>query len=1404
MSSPQNSMNSIILKCSKFTTILYKTILILVIFFIFNRTNVFALAEQNRIPGTIKVVKIAIRAHSGVEEAIKKWSATIDYLNHSVDGYTFQMVPLITFEEMRSVVKNNEVEFVLTNPTAYIDLSVKYKVARIATLINGRDKNGHTEFGGVIFTNADRDDIKSLRDVKGKSIMGVHKEAFGGWQMAYRELLEIGIDPFNDCSKVLFSPGGTQQEIAYNVLQGKVDVGTVRTGILENLEKKGEIDLHNIKIIEPKADNFPLPHTTRLYPEWPFSVTENTDEQLARKVAIALLQMEKKNPAAEKGSYSGWKVPLSYNQVLLLLKILKVSPFEDYGKFSALNFLKLYWYWFLIIPLTVAGLIFLIIYIYGLNTKLNEIRLKLEERVKEKTTELNQMVVNLQAEIKKRKRTEDTLRVKKSELTGILQAMDDFVFVLDKDNYFVSYFAPEEKLYLRPDMFLGKTHKEIMPPAVDQKFNEALEIVKQGKTAEYDYYLEKEADVSWYLIKLSAIMEEGEYKGLVAVSRDITVRKQMERKLNKTNRLYATLSQVNQAIVRERDKQKLFQEICNIAIEFGKFRLAWIGLVDEANKLVNPVAFSGEDSDYLQNIKIILTNDVAGKGPTGRSIREGKSVVFNDLENNPDFVPWRKQALEKGYRSSAAFPLRLNNKAIGAFNVYAVEPFFFDEDEINLLEEAAMDISFALEKFEEEDSRRQTEKKLHESEEKFRILYNNSPDMYVSVSPDDASILLCNETLLSKTGYSREEIIGFPVFKIYHDDCLDEVEKVFQQFVATGIVQDKELIIKRKDGGRIDVSLNVEAVRDEAGKILYSISSWRDITERKQAKAALNESETRFGTLLSNLPGMAYQCKNDEQWTMLFINDACEQLTGYKPEQLVYNRDISYYELIHPDDQVFVSRQVEEALNTGEHFELEYRIISADGREKWVWERGVQTTLQDHGPKLLEGVIHDITKRKQAEEALKRSKGKLIKSNKELQLHMDKIIAIHRAGQRLQMLKKPETLAQEIITVMEEILNYKYGAVLLFDESGGKLLPFAISDQGKGETFLQLDKAYIASHNIKPGTGIVGWVAQHGKSVRLGNIKQDPRYYPMRNDIHSELCVPLKVNEKIIGVVNIETSKLNAFTEIDQLVLETIASQIAIAIQNSTMFKQVKEYAFELEQNITERRQAEEALHKSSVQLRALSAHLQSVREEERTAIAREIHDELGQILTVLKMDLSLMGRDLNEETGTLNKAALLDEIKSMTGLIDKSIQQLRKLITELRPEVLDNLGLIAALEWQSQEFQARSKIKCKLETSIKDIEISKERAIAIFRIFQEALTNILRHAQATHVTVNISEKDNNILLKIADNGIGISADKKENSNTFGLLGMQERAIVFGGEVIIESGRGKGTSIMVRIPIISE
>lgn len=232
-----------------------------------------------------------------------------------------------------------------------------------------------------------------------------------------------------------------------------------------------------------------------------------------------------------------------------------------------------------------------------------------------------------------------------------------------------------------------------------------------------------------------------------------------------------------------------------------------------------------------------------------------------------------------------------------------------------------------------------------------------------------------------------------------------------------------------------------------------------------------------------------------------------------------------------------------------------------------------------------------------------------------------------------------------------------------------------------------------------------------------------------------------------------------------------------------------------------ERKQTEEALQKNSEHLRALAAHLQSVREEERTAIARELHDELGQVLTALKIDLAVLGREINQDPDDINVAGLLAEINSMRELIDATINKVRTTITELRPEVLDSLGLLAALEWQSEEFEIRTGIKMKFRSAVKEIDFNKTSSTAVFRIFQEALTNIARHAQATRCKIRITQDGENLLIEISDNGIGIPKNKIESSKTFGLLGMKERALILGGVIKIVGAPGKGTTVQAWIPV---
>jgi signal transduction histidine kinase len=211
--------------------------------------------------------------------------------------------------------------------------------------------------------------------------------------------------------------------------------------------------------------------------------------------------------------------------------------------------------------------------------------------------------------------------------------------------------------------------------------------------------------------------------------------------------------------------------------------------------------------------------------------------------------------------------------------------------------------------------------------------------------------------------------------------------------------------------------------------------------------------------------------------------------------------------------------------------------------------------------------------------------------------------------------------------------------------------------------------------------------------------------------------------------------------------------------------------------------------------LRALASHLQSIREEERSIIAREIHDELGQALTGLKIDLLRLSRKLAKD-----QEGLVDEIRFMGKLIDDEIQTIRKISSELRPGILDDLGLVSAMEWQVEDFKNRAQIQAEFSSALDDHNLNRDLSTALFRILQETLTNIIRHAQATHVKVSLKEDAGIVILVVEDNGKGIIEREVFDPKSLGLLGIRERVLIYGGEVQMKGSKGKGTKVVVKIP----
>lgn len=235
--------------------------------------------------------------------------------------------------------------------------------------------------------------------------------------------------------------------------------------------------------------------------------------------------------------------------------------------------------------------------------------------------------------------------------------------------------------------------------------------------------------------------------------------------------------------------------------------------------------------------------------------------------------------------------------------------------------------------------------------------------------------------------------------------------------------------------------------------------------------------------------------------------------------------------------------------------------------------------------------------------------------------------------------------------------------------------------------------------------------------------------------------------------------------------------------------------------DISERKKAEIELEQSNARLRQLSTHLERIREEEQKRIAREVHDELGQQITGLKMDVSWVKKKIasREEPAQVEK-----RLDQMNGLLDSAVLTVRKIASELRPGILDDFGLLSALQWQGEEFEKRFSIPVHFHTTLKELEVSSSIAMGLFRAYQESLTNVARHSDASEVSSALEVIKGNINLTINDNGKGFDTKKVNQGKTLGLLGMKERVLMMGGMLAIKSGPGKGTTISITVPLKQE
>lgn len=458
-------------------------------------------------PGTIH---IGVLAKSGKEQCFQQWNPTGVYLQNKIQGKKIQIVCL-GFDEVDKAVADKHVDFTITNPSVYVNLEYKYGASRISTLKHKQAFHANVQFGGVIFYRADRKDIKTINDLKGKKFMAVAENSFGGWQVSWRYLKERNIDPSKDFQELHF--GATHEAVVMAIINGQVDVGCVRTDVLENMATLTRINLNDLAVLDPQTNDsqFSSLRTTRLYPEWPLAKAEHTSEEMAKKVGLAMLGMPDNSIASFYSHSRGWTIPLDYNEVHECLRRLKVAPYADYGIITISQMYHQYKYWIYV------GIVFLVCTFSGL---------ALVARLNRK---LSCVLLDLQSEHRQRAQVVADLNEFKRTLDQTLDCV--FMFSSDTLHFIYANQGALNHIGYSLEELLKMTPIDIKPEYTASQFK-ALVVPLQEQQDKSLTFITKHKRKDGVLVPVEIFMQHitpPDKKGrFVAIVRDITIRLQKE------------------------------------------------------------------------------------------------------------------------------------------------------------------------------------------------------------------------------------------------------------------------------------------------------------------------------------------------------------------------------------------------------------------------------------------------------------------------------------------------------------------------------------------------------------------------------------------------------------------------------------------------------------------------------------------------------------------------------------------------------------------------------------------------------------------------------------------------------------------------------------------------------------
>jgi len=572
-------------------------------------------------------------------------------------------------------------------------------------------------------------------------------------------------------------------------------------------------------------------------------------------------------------------------------------------------------------------------------------------------------------------RAEEARRESEERYRHLVESCNDWVWEVDQDGIY-TYASPHcrDLLGYEPEEIIGKTPFDLMPPEEARRVSEVFAAIAADRRP-FRGLENTNRHKNGHLVVLETngapvIDGQGRFMGYRGMDRDITQRKAHEREIERLNRLYAVLSEVNQAVVRASSRDQLLQEICRVAVETGGFKLAWIGRLDQQTQEVVPVARAGPAQEILRQVRVSAQGHLEGGCPIGLVARNGETGICRIGESDLP-MPCSEVAREHGLVVCAGFPLYCGGQNYGALVLGSGDKGSFNAAERGLLKEVAMDVSYALDHFREEEKRRQAEGSLAEREQHLSTILRLCQDG-LWLTDLEGRFMEVNDAACAIFGYSREEMLQMSIRDIETTESADEMAAHIERIMREG--SDRfERQHRRKDGRCIDLEISVNFMNLGGGRL---VSFLRDVTERKQIEKALLqriELRDRLAKVAATVPGMIYsfRMRPDGSTCMPYASTALDEIYGLRPEEVVHDA-APVLSLIHPDDIGRVKESIADSARSMTPWRQEFRVCHTRKGELWVEGHSVPQPEPDEGI-IWHGFIQDVTARREAEQALRES-----------------------------------------------------------------------------------------------------------------------------------------------------------------------------------------------------------------------------------------------------------------------------------------------------------------------------------------------------------------------------------------------------------------------------------------------